>query len=680
MRAQNPPPGSSSFEPDRPTAEEDVPLQTYPVGSNTNTSPYHLNLHTNHEDHEDLQNSEPTSLPHIHAHTQNNHHSTTEGIGEAEATEGNNDYDMVDAEEGGAPLYDIDMEETNDEVLMLPLQGTPPGQDTASVPTDNAAPQSLIPVIVGPIGPLVVNPPLPGSQQDIDEQDIWEFGGDGFEPHPFFLTNANPGTLMPDNPNSFNFLRLWQWQKSHNQLKEITGIPHNEISITKLERPRVIYEDLKGDEYDLQGINWQALGVHRSSARKCRARTFRNYINKADSDSWDASIPDRLLRRHENYFRFRSMDLRTDVRLLHFQLRNIMGCASRTAVYYPCVSGTVRELDPTTGQVKTAMKFKNNEDASVSTLAAEGGLLVTGSFYGTYRYRSLETENESCYFDGRLTDHFSAITNHVQINSSRRSSVPLAAFASNDSGFRMVDLARNEIIVNKMYKHALNCTALSPDKRLRVMVGDMQDVLITDAETGEIFQELRGHRDFGFACDWAADGWTVATGNQDKSIRIWDARKWTNSKGEGTSVTEMRSEMAGVRSLRFSPLGSGKRLLVAAEEADIINIIDAQTFDSKQTIDVFGELAGVSFTSAGQEVVALSSDPVRGGVLCLERCDHGAESTFGYKERRYSQDYRQLTPGYDWLPTPEEVVNHPQTQVTLTQKRRQAAMAEDWFF
>ncbi|TGJ85904.1 hypothetical protein E0Z10_g2842 [Xylaria hypoxylon] len=374
------------------------------------------------------------------------------------------------------------------------------------------------------------------------------------------------------------------------------------------------------------------------------------------------------------------MDLRTDVRLLHFQLRNIMGCASRTAVYYPCTSGTVRELDPTTGHVKTAMKFKNNEDASVSTLAAEEGILVTGSFYGTYRYRPIETENESCYYDGRLTDHPSGITNHVQINSSRRSSVPLAAFASNDFGFRVVDLARNEIVLDKMHDYALNCTALSPDKRLRVMVGDLQDVLITDAETGEILQRLGGHRDYGFACDWAQDGWTVATGNQDKSIRIWDARKWKNSKGEGISVAVMRAEMAGVRSLSFSPLGSGKRLLLAAEEADVINVIDAQTFDSKQTIDVFGELAGVSFTSAGQEVVALTSDPVRGGVLSLERCDYGAESTFGYTPGQHPQDYGWVTPGYDWLPTPEQVVDHPKTQVTLTQKRRQAAMAEDWFF
>ncbi|KAI1128392.1 WD40 repeat-like protein [Nemania abortiva] len=498
----------------------------------------------------------------------------------------------------------------------------------------------------------------------MDEQDDLGLDDNDFEPHPLFLTNANPGILMPDNYNSFDFLRLWRWCKQQGQLKDIRGTPRNELSIADLTRPRVTYENLKGDECDIQGINWEHLGVTRGAARKCRAKTFRNYTNIPESDAWNPSIPDRLLTRNENYFRFRNMDLRTDVRLLHFQLRNIMGCASRTAVYYPSVNGTVRMVDPTSGIIKTAMRFKNAEDASVSTLAAETGILATGSFYGTYRYRPIDTEDESRYYDGRLTEHISGITNHIQVNSSRRSSVPQAAFASNDYGFRIVDLARNETILNRMYDWALNCTALNPDKRLRVMVGDLPEILITEAETGKILQKLEGHRDYGFACDWAPDGWTVATGNQDKSIRIWDARNWKDS------VTVIRSEIAGVRSLRFSPLGSGKRLLLAAEEADVINIVDAQTFNSKQTFDIFGELAGVSFTSGGQEVVALSSDPVRGGVLCLERCDRGAEDTFNYTG----------TPGYDWFPTPREVVEHPGSGVSMIEKRRQAALAEDFFF
>ncbi|KAI0200333.1 WD40 repeat-like protein [Astrocystis sublimbata] len=474
---------------------------------------------------------------------------------------------------------------------------------------------------------------------------------------------------MPDNHNCLDFLRLWRWYKRQNQLKDITCTPHNEHSIREVKQPRVAYSDLQGDDYDLQGINWRHMGVTRSAARKCRVKTFRNYTNKPNSDAWYPHVPDKLLTRHENYFRFQSMDLRNDVRLLHFQLRNIMGCASRTAVYYPSITGTVRKLDPTTGVVETAMKFKTSEDAQVSTIAAAENMLVAGSFYGTYRYRPLEAEDESRCYDGKLTDHASGITNHVQVHSSRYSSTPVAAFASNDYGFRMVDLARNEMILDNMYDFALNCTALSPDKRLRAMIGDLQEVLITDAERGGILEKLEGHRDFGFACDWAPDGWTVATGNQDKSIRIWDARMWKNSRGESNVVSVIRTEMAGVRSLQFSPLGSGKRLLLAAEEADVVNIIDAQTFNGKQTIDIFGELAGVSFTSGGQEVVALSSDPVRGGVLRLSRC-HDWEDNMDYT----------WDAGYDWLPTPHKLFDIAGSQMSLTQRQRQAAMCQDWLF
>ncbi|KAI0102904.1 quinon protein alcohol dehydrogenase-like superfamily [Nemania sp. FL0031] len=677
MRAQNPPSSPPSLESDRSTAEEDVSLQPPAVGSTAYSSSYLISASINHED---LPSSELASLLHFPTHAQSHPHATAEGVDEAVATdeEGDNDHGMVDVEEGGAPLYDINMEEADDYPAVSPSQGSSPDPNTTDASMDNVLPSIFDP----PADPVATNaaPPVQQDvQPDVEEQDAFGFGANEFEPHPLFLTNANPGILMPDNHNSFDFLRLWQYYKRQNLLRDIEGVPHNEISIAHLTRSRITYGNLRGDECDLQGINWEQLGVTRRAARKFRAKTFRNYTNRDNSDAWHPSIPDKLLTRHENYFRFRNMDLRTDVRLLHFQLRNIMGCASRTAVYYPSVNGTVRMLDPTSGVIKTAMRFKTAEDASVSTLAAEQGILATGGFYGTYRYRPIHTEDESRCYDGKLTDHISGITNHVQVNLSRRSSVPYATCASNDYGFRIIDLARNEIVLDKMYDWALNCTALSPDKRLRVMVGDLQDILIAEAETGEILQKLEGHRDYGFACDWAPDGWTVATGNQDKSIRIWDARKWKDSSGRATSIAVLRSEIAGVRSLRFSPLGSGKRLLLAAEEADFINIVDAQTFNSKQTIDVFGELAGVSFTSGGQEIVAMSSDPVRGGVLCLERCDHGAEDTFNYAPGRYSREWWH-TPGYDWLPTPREVVDHPDSEISMTEKRRQAAMAEDFFF
>ncbi|KAI0391793.1 quinon protein alcohol dehydrogenase-like superfamily [Xylariaceae sp. FL0594] len=555
------------------------------------------------------------------------------------------DSDMMDAEEGGVSLYDSDMEESSSQHSLSPSESE----------DDH-------------LSPLVV----PADQDDSDMED------DIFHPHPAFLAIPSPTLIAPENYNSVDFLRHWRWVKRVVGPNVLEGLPRNEFTLADNIPPRVLYKDLKGDECDFQGINWLPLGVTRRMARKCRFATFINYTNHPNTDVLDPSRPSRLLSRCESFFRFRSMDLRRDVSLLHFQLRNILGCASRTRIFYPGTDMTIRELDPTSGRVRTAMSFRKDPDEiNISTLAAEEGVLIAGTFAGAYRYRSVESDAPAEYCGGRLTRHPSGITNHVEVFTPRYSSGPVAAVSSNDWCLRTVDLTTNQMTSETPYDHAVNCTRLSPDKRLRVMAGDTRDVIITEAESGNILQRLEGHRDYSFACDWAADGWTIATGNQDKTVRIWDARKWKDSKGKSLNVA-MWSEMSGVRSLRFSPLGSGKRVLVAAEEADIINIIDAGTFESKQTIDIFGELAGVGFANNGQEVFALSSDPIRGGVLCLERCDAGVEDTYDFGAPPI-RGFRSPV-GYDWLPTPQQVVNRAGTGVTITQKQREAALAGDWWF
>ncbi|RYP65944.1 hypothetical protein DL769_006171 [Monosporascus sp. CRB-8-3] len=496
--------------------------------------------------------------------------------------------------------------------------------------------------------------------------------------HPMVLNNPNPMSLGPENPGVVDFLRHWVWQSQrsiHRGIRRTPCWPQVREMIKHTPR-RVLYGELNGDEYDFQGIDWKMLGITRDLARRRRLDIYCNYVNKKDSDVWLMTYPDRSLRTSSSYFRFKRMELRNDVRLLHFQLRNIFGHAPQSRAFYPGY-GAVQELNLITGANKVAMAFDNDTEAQVSTLTVSHDILLVGGFYGDYRYRCLDTA-DSDPTEGCLTDNISGITNHVQIHSSRYSSAPLAAFASNDFGFRIVDLTTNKTTTESMYDYAMNCSALSPDGRLRVMVGDIENVLITDAENGEILQQLEGHRDFGFACDWAADGWTVATGNQDKTIRLWDARKWRNNSGQSKPIAVIRTEMSGARSLRFSPLGSGKRVLVAAEEADFIHAIDAQTLRTKQTFDIFGELGGISFGNDGQDLMVLSCDHHRGGVLQLERCDAGAEDTFDYTSRRYrdSPDWWR-TPGYDWMQNPEQIVDLPGSQHMLAQRRRKAAMMDN---
>lgn len=150
-------------------------------------------------------------------------------------------------------------------------------------------------------------------------------------------------------------------------------------------------------------------------------------------------------------------------------------------------------------------------------------------------------------------------------------------------------------------------------------------------------------------------------------VKIWDARKWTNSSGVAQPVTTIAAEVAGVRKLKFSPLGSGKRVLLAAEPADIISVIDAQTFTSKQTLSFFGEIGGVDFTNDGQNVFVAICDNMRGGIMEFERCDSASGDAYdleGLRESHKSQ-----------MGSDEEAYSYRKVRGTIEQRnRKQAAL------
>lgn len=445
-------------------------------------------------------------------------------------------------------------------------------------------------------------------------------------------------------------------------------------------------KDLDGERCDFQRMNWEELGVSRLEARQMRRNSYRNYQNlRYTNHVWHPRINGSKLDDDQNFFRFRRMDFDHNVNLAHFQLRNLMACASRDHVFYAGRS-KIMQWHPRgglySGKPSVAMDLtnpivqpfhSNHLGIQISTLTVAHDILVAGGFNGEYAMVNLRLPQGARHTEGLITDHMNSITNHVQVQLSRTSALPLAAFASNDMGMRILDVNTNKFIAEHKYDHAINCTAISPDQRLRVLVGDTRDVMICNAETGEVLHRLEGHRDFGFACDWADDGWTVATGNQDMQIKIWDARMWKGSSGQATPLATIAAEMAGVRKLKFSPLGSGKRVLLAAEPADFISVIDADSFTCKQNLSFFGEIGGVDFTDGGRDVLVANCDSMRGGIMEFERCDFADNDLFDLEERS-ERRRRCLRPraGYDWVPD-EDVVEHPKAQGTWQQRTRKAA-------
>ena len=256
-------------------------------------------------------------------------------------------------------------------------------------------------------------------------------------------------------------------------------------------------------------------------------------------------------------------------------------------------------------------------DSAITTIATLGNVLVAGAFDGEYAITNLSSAYGSPCTVGRTMDFNvdtkSRIVNHMHLFESRRTYSPQAVLCSNDHQLRILDCATNTFTHSFHHPAAVNCSATSPDGRMRVVVGDFQEALITNAETGQPFETLRSHTDDAFACAWADDGVHVATAAQDSTIVVWDARYWDKP------LTVMTSELSVPRSLRFSPIGSGPRVLIAAEADDYVSVINAQTFESKQVFDFFGPIGGTIFTSDGQSLFIANAERDFGGIIELDR-------------------------------------------------------------
>jgi WD40 repeat protein len=269
---------------------------------------------------------------------------------------------------------------------------------------------------------------------------------------------------------------------------------------------------------------------------------------------------------------------------------------------------------------------------AITNIASTNNVLIAGAFDGEYAIRDLSsTYGNPCTFgqNADLTmDTKSRIVNHMHLSESRTTYRPQAVLCSNDNHMRVLDCATNRLTHSFRYPKAVNCSATSPNGRMRVVVGDFRETLITNAETGKPFETLNSHSEDAFACAWADDGIHVATAAQDTTIAVWDARYWRRP------IAVLSSQLSVPRSLHFSPVGSGPRVLIAAEADDYINVINAQTFASKQVLDFFGPIGGVTFTPDGQSLFVANNERRFGGIIELERTGWAERTT----ERKFYDD------------------------------------------
>ncbi|RLM80602.1 putative WD repeat-containing protein C2A9.03-like [Panicum miliaceum] len=421
---------------------------------------------------------------------------------------------------------------------------------------------------------------------------------------------------------------------------------------------------------DMQGINWERLAVTREKYRQTRLEQYKNYENVPNSGE-EAMKDCKPTEKGGMYYEFKQNTRSVKSTILHFQLRNLVWATSKHDVYFTshysirhwsALSGVNTELMNVEGHVAPREKRSGSlsegfSQTQVSTLAVKDNLLVAGGFQGELICKHLDREGIS--FCCRTTYDDNAITNAVEIFNTSSGAVHFIA-SNNDSGVRDYDMERFQLCKYFQFEWPVNepltqqqrlnqeadegvpfwlwrgaqryfigklptahwtpqeklgapdqHTSLSPDRKVVVIVGDDPDGLLIDASSGKTLHSIKGHRDYSFASAWSPDGRTFATGNQDKTCRIWDTRNLSKA------VHVLRGNLGAIRSIRFTSDG---QFMSMAEPADFVHIYDVKSdYNRRQELDFFGEISGTSFSPDTDMLFVGVWDRVYGSLLQFGR-------------------------------------------------------------
>ncbi|KAG2193712.1 hypothetical protein INT47_013180 [Mucor saturninus] len=352
----------------------------------------------------------------------------------------------------------------------------------------------------------------------------------------------------------------------------------------------IITEEMCIRGIDMQGIDWfketSTRDQYRSQSCKSGDDDF-TIENKIKAQETKQVTP------NEEYYTFKSSKLNEPCSIGHFQLRNLLWAANKNNIYYVW-GDTVRQWSPQRRQSSQVIDLATaNRPGSVSlkitSMACAHGVLFAGGFKGECVWKVVQ---DHCTINTTNESRSMGITNYTDIVKDRKGAT-LGIVSNNDASIKCINLETAQIEQKLTLPFAANCSSLSPDGRMLCLVGDSTDTLVVDADSGQSILSINEHHDYSFACCWHPDGRTFATGNQDKTTRIYDIRNTSKS------VHVLGSNIGAIRSLHYSHDG---HYLAAAEPIDFVHIYETEHYESSQVIDMFGDIAGVSFTPEDQSL------------------------------------------------------------------------------
>ncbi|XP_042015950.1 uncharacterized WD repeat-containing protein C2A9.03-like isoform X2 [Salvia splendens] len=372
---------------------------------------------------------------------------------------------------------------------------------------------------------------------------------------------------------------------------------------------------------DIQGIPWERLNFTREEYRESRLKQYKNYESLSLCREDLEKDCKKVEKGHKFYdFQFNTRLVKSTI--VHFQLRNLLWATSKHDVYltqnYSVMhwSSMLRKSKEVINVAKPIVPTLNSPGSmaqtlsrvQISTMTVKDNLMVAGGFQGEVMCKYLNQPGVA--FCTKVATDENAITNSVDVYHNPSGAMRVIT-ANNDAQVRVLDGGNFSCLNRFTFPWSVNNISASPDGKLLAILGDSPECLLADAQSGKVVSNLKGHLDYSFASAWHPDGNILATGNQDTTCRLWDIRNLSES------VHVLKGRMGAIRALRFTSDG---RFLAMAEPADFVHVFDTRSdYAAGQEIDLFGEIAGISFSPDGDALFVGVSDRTYGSLLEFNR-------------------------------------------------------------